>query len=388
MAATTISCTEQVLAAAQDNLRATTDLEIERLLLAVEWVELHPGEEPEPGAEWAMHELPVAGPGAPMVDESAVAEFALAIGMKHESGLRYVGDAVELRYRLPRIWARVVAGEVPVWKARRVADATKMLSMDAAAAVDRHLALIVKRCSFAEIARQVDRARAEHDPEEAERRRIAEAEKRCAEVHYRGIAPDGVVPITAYASLADALAFDQYLTATAATLDTTIPLDVRRSMALGMVGTAAPPQRELVLYAHARPGHVMVEVENTRTVVTPEQVREWCQDAGTRVTVRPVLDLAEEMSTDIHDPTPLMKEQVRARYRTCVFTDCDRPARSCDLDHREPYPTGRTTTSNLFPLCRGHHRLKTTGGWRYLPLDHDQIVWVSPAGRVYRRHSR
>ena len=55
---------------------------------------------------------------------------------------------------------------------------------------------------------------------------------------------------------------------------------------------------------------------------------------------------------------------------------------------REPFPIGATTTSNLFPLCRGHHRLKTTGGWRYIPLDHDQIVWISPAGRVHRRHIR
>src|ERR1044071_3205032 len=113
MAATTTTRTEQVLAAAQSNHRATTDLEIERLLLAVQWAALHPGEAPDPGAEWAMHELPLAGEGAPTIDESAAAEFALAVGMKHESGLRYLGDALELRHRLPRIWARVMAGEVP-----------------------------------------------------------------------------------------------------------------------------------------------------------------------------------------------------------------------------------------------------------------------------------
>ncbi len=130
----------------------------------------------------------------------------------------------------------------------------------------------------------------------------------------------------------------------------------------------------------------MVEVENTRTVVTPEQVKEWCQQAGTRVTVRPVLDLAEEMSTGAYSPTPLMKEQVRLRYPTCVFKDCDRPARGCDLDHHDPYPHGATTTSNLFPLCRGHHRLKTTGGWTYRLLDQNTIEWTSPMGLVHLRH--
>ncbi len=112
-----------------------------------------------------------------------------------------------------------MAGEVAVFKARKIAQDTRTLSLDAAAAVDRHLALIAKKCSWAEIERQIARAQAEHDPEEAERRRIAAAEKRCVEVHYRGISPDGAVPITGYASLADALAFDQFLTSTAATLD-------------------------------------------------------------------------------------------------------------------------------------------------------------------------
>ncbi|GAB6986378.1 DUF222 domain-containing protein [Nocardioides pyridinolyticus] len=219
---------EEVLVAARDNQRAIADLEIERLLLAVEWAAMFEGEEPDPD-DWATHPVEIAGDGAPWVDESAVAEFALALGMKHETGIRYVGDAIELRYRLPRIWRRVMAGEVAVFKARKIAQDTRTLSMDAAAAVDRHLALIARRRSWAEIERQITRARAEYDPEEAERRRIAAAEKRCIEVHYRGISPDGAVPITGYASLADALAFDQFLTATAATLDPALPLDVRRS---------------------------------------------------------------------------------------------------------------------------------------------------------------
>ena len=164
-----------------------------------------------------------------------------------------------------------------MFKARKIAQDTRTLSFDAAAAVDRHLAFIARKCSWAEIERQVERARAENDPAEAERRRIAAAEKRCVEVHYRGITPDGMVPITGYAALADALAFDQFLTATAATLDPAVPLDVRRSMALGMLAGGKRAPKELVLYAHARPDQAMVEVENTRTVITPDQVREWCQ---------------------------------------------------------------------------------------------------------------
>jgi hypothetical protein len=371
MPATTITPDAQVLAALRDNHHAATALDIERLVLAVQWAQLHPGEVPDPAIEWSMRPLELAGDGAPTVDESAVAEFALAVGMKHEPGARLLGDAVELCHRLPRLWKRVLAGKVAVWKARKIADHTKILTVDAAAYVDRALAFVAHNCSFAEIERQVDRARAEYDPDEAARQRIAAAEKRCAEVHYRGITPDGVVPITAYADLADALAFDTWLTTKAATLDPALPLDVRRSMALGMVGDSenASVQRELVIYTHTRPDQSTVEVENTRTVITPDQVREWCEAAGTKVTVRPVLDLAEERATDVHDPTPLLREQIILRYRTCVFPECERQSRSCDLDHRIPYPAGPTESWNLFPLCRTHHRLKTTGGWTYRPLD-------------------
>src|SRR5690349_7081208 len=126
MAVTTRTRADEVLVAARDNQRAVADLEVERLLLAVEWAAMFTGEEPDP-TDWATHPVEIAGEGAPWVDESAVAELALALGMKHESGIRYVGDAVELRHRLPRIWARVMAGEVPVVKARKIAQDTRSL---------------------------------------------------------------------------------------------------------------------------------------------------------------------------------------------------------------------------------------------------------------------
>ena len=170
-----------------------------------------------------------------------------------------------------------------------------------------------------------------------------------------------------------------------------LPLDVRRAMALGTLGAGgdgadgAGVQREIVIYAHTRPDQAMVDVENTRTVITPEHLRDWCQQAGTRVTVRPVIDLNAELSTDVHDPTETMKEQARLRHRTCVFPHCGRPARGCDLDHIVEWPHGRTTTINLGPLCRRHHRLKTHTDWTYTPLGRDghriTFEWTDPSGR-------
>src|SRR6188472_4117287 len=101
MAATTSTRDEQVLAAARDTAQVIADAQVEQLLQAVQWAELHPGEAPDPQIEWGMQPLELAGAGAPTIDESGVAEFALAVGMKHEPGARLVGDAIELCHRLP-----------------------------------------------------------------------------------------------------------------------------------------------------------------------------------------------------------------------------------------------------------------------------------------------
>ncbi|MGK2874489.1 MAG: HNH endonuclease signature motif containing protein, partial [Nocardioides sp.] len=55
---------------------------------------------------------------------------------------------------------------------------------------------------------------------------------------------------------------------------------------------------------------------------------------------------------------------------------------ACDLDHVVPYdpdgPPGQTSTTNLRPLCRTHHRVKTHTGWT--PTDTDTLTWTSPRG--------
>ena len=51
-------------------------------------------------------------------------DLALSLGMTSDGGMAYLGKALELRHRLPRIYARVVKLEIAVWKAFKVADLT------------------------------------------------------------------------------------------------------------------------------------------------------------------------------------------------------------------------------------------------------------------------
>ena len=84
------------------------------------------------------------------------------------------------------------------------------------------------------------------------------------------------------------------------------------------------------------------------------------------------------------------------RDRTCVFPGCGRDSRSCDLDHIVAYlpiseggPPGQTRASNLAPLCRTHHRVKTHSPWTYR-RHRGGYIWTSPTGHTYTvtTHSR
>src|SRR3954447_15073569 len=121
--------------------RAVADAAEARLLAhACAWADLHPAESIGDAVRFGDTPVPVAGPGAPLVAEFCVAEFAAAVGLPTETGKAYLGEAVELRHRLPRVWARVVAGDLAAWRARRIARQTIVLSPAAAGFVDVQVA--------------------------------------------------------------------------------------------------------------------------------------------------------------------------------------------------------------------------------------------------------
>ena len=103
-----------VLAAARRFRREANAAEAGLLSQAVEWAHLHEVHDPDEAATWWSGSktlgqdtgIPIAGDGCPLVSEFAVAEFATALGMTQESGRHYVGQALELAHRLPRLWAR------------------------------------------------------------------------------------------------------------------------------------------------------------------------------------------------------------------------------------------------------------------------------------------
>ncbi|WP_028473245.1 HNH endonuclease signature motif containing protein [Nocardioides alkalitolerans] len=109
--------------------------------------------------------------------------------------------------------------------------------------------------------------------------------------------------------------------------------------------------------------------------------------------------LLPALAVDAYEVPDRVADRVRLTRLTCVFPHCTRPARACDLDHVDEYvgldeggPPGQTSTTNLAPLCRRHHRVKTHPSlsgvgrerrWRYRCLPGGTFVWTSPHDQQY-----
>jgi hypothetical protein len=86
-------------------------------------------------------------------------------------------------------------------------------------------------------------------------------------------------------------------------------------------------------------------------------------------------------------PTALQKTALEWCSPTCAVAGCSSSVR-LEVDHRAEWAkTHRTVLGELDPLCRFHHRLKTTGDWALVdgsgPRD-----FVAPTDPRHPRHRR
>ena len=141
------------------------------LVLAAQWADLHPPESIHSAATFTVpgceHEEPIAGEGAPLVAEFCLAELGAVLGISTTAAKKLVGHALELRHRLPRLWAQVQAGRMPAWRARSVAEVTihttPALTREAPAFVDAQVAAVAGRVGPAQLDRLVAEAIKRYD---------------------------------------------------------------------------------------------------------------------------------------------------------------------------------------------------------------------------------
>lgn len=409
-----------------------------RLRLVAQWCVLHPATEDTGVAAWGGAMIAdlgagesVGGEGTPALAAFAAEPLAAALGVSPAAALGLCADVLDLRHRLPHLWHQVETLAVPAWKARRVAEMTRALSLEAARWMDDRLASSAGRWGWRRLEEMLAHAVATFHPDRVE-------------AHHRRGRHGWDVQLRHEADLDTGLVGTSHLTATGDTLDLSRfhelvcdvaaqlgalgdpdPLGARKAKALGVIAgqqatldlnasevapqthAAAGPRPARAtrthLYLHLSlaelallaPGAACSGSEARATgvgwverlgPVSLAQVREWVGHSQVRVTG--VVDLsATSSAVDPHDPPEWMRELVVLRDQHCVFPGCTRDARRCDLDHIVPYdpdgPPGQTNPANLAALCRRHHRAKTGRRWRYLRHADGAYEWTSPHGRRY-----
>jgi len=437
-----------VLALMAEQRRTARAAEAAELETVVAWADLHRLEAPVdrsevrsgPGPRGTEGALFLAGPGASGIAEFAVCQVAATLSVSERSARRYLGEALELRDRLPRLYAKAVAGVLPVWRARQVAEQTIGCSPEVAAFVDARLADFAHKISAARVSRCVQAALLHCDPAEARARAEAAGDARDVTVtdHL-----DGVSTLTAILHTPDAANLEDVVAAVAHWLELLgdpDPLPVRRARALGMLAdpqavldfrdrltdhladqrraaetgdateTPAPRAARPVpgigragtahsfdLHLHLSDGALgpvaRLQGAGRRQPESLAAVEQWLHDLAPGVVVKltPVVDTTEHIAVDTYEAPPRLVRQIEERDLVCGFPWCGRRGFHRDLDHIVEYvdpdeggPPGQTNTQNMSRLCRFHHRVKTHTEWTYWREPDGSLTWRSPTRQRFR----
>lgn len=108
-----------------------------------------------------------------------------------------------------------------------------------------------------------------------------------------------------------------------------------------------------------------------------------------QVTIQPVIDLNDKIHVDAYEIPTRIRERIKLAYPVERFPyGSTATTMRTDLDHIQPYtangPTAQTSTDNLAPLGRQHHRAKTHGRWQVRRCPDDALEWTTPNGLRFR----
>lgn len=196
----------------------------------------------------------LGGKGTPLVWEFAVAEAAAELGMTTWSARRLMADALDVRHRLPRLWAGLVDGSVLAGLARKVAQATRELTVDQAAGVDEQMVGYSDgRLPFSRFMSRLEGLVVAADPVAAAAREHKARQEEFAKVGQSNDHGQRTLYVrTGAAQMARIDATIAFYADVLATLGDTDPLDKRRSKAVLLL--ANPTQAVALLQALAARG--------------------------------------------------------------------------------------------------------------------------------------
>ena len=408
------------LAAAEDTLAARRAAEVDDLLLVCQWADLHaadPRRSPDGGRAWCGQDrlVEIGGDGTPLVQELCLPELAIARRTHTLSTRAVLADALDLRHRLPRTWAILLAGDCEPWVARRVASASRRLDRHQIRIVDAAVADAITGESPGRVLELAAAKVIEADPAAHAARLQAELRRRY--VGCGRIDDHGLRTVIARVEAGPAEFLDTVVDQIADTLDhhrdliPHLPADATRDeLRAEAFGWLAHPERVIDLLttpdqpAPARPArrrprvvahvHLHEAALHRWGVARVEELGPLLVEqlqglfTGADIDLKPVIDLADQTRVTAYEHPETVKERVHLRTIGDVFPHATRTTRAVDLDHPVEYlqngPDAQTGDHNAAPLSRTEHRAKTHLPYTVRQLGPDDYVWRTPH-HLYRR---
>jgi hypothetical protein len=338
--------------------RAETDL----LRAAYQWAVLHhpdrlnPRHSDRPGWEGSRQ---LGGPGTTPVTEFAAAEFGARIGRSSYAAARLIADAQDLHHRFPTLWTRVEAGEVRASYARHVTTKCRDLSEEEGAYVDSVVAESADgRILWTRFEQVVTGAIAAATPA-ATREREEKATRARFAKRLRGEG-HGMASFLIRADVATITQIDAAVTAKAEQLTAALPdtqADDRRVRALLLMtnpgaqdSTPLPdllPNVQLFLHTYTGIAEISAEGQPLGGIARLEGhgpvTESWITRVlgpGTHVTVRPVIDLAQQAPVDAYEIPARHRQAVHLMTPADTFPFATCTSRRMQVDHTVPYAEG------------------------------------------------
>jgi len=408
-----LSPAERLLQLAERSVVAARRAGRDRLAVAAEWARLHVREPlgspvRHPDQKWTE-----IGATRLRVYEYAAAELAVSLEIHPHAAQRLMGDAVDLQVRLPRTWAAVSRLELDDWVARRVVSKTRDLTDELARTVDEqiadHLVVLPPGRLFAVVEARVVEADTVAADAKAAKARTEHGVWPTRPVSLDdGVAPADTAGLFIRGDSADLQRFVGTVDQVAQLLAEHIADESVGQLRARAVGILADPQGaadflagrdpargRTTLYVHTTLDQLTAPDNATGGVARVEDLGAFTRTQLVRllghehISVRPVLDLADQVPADGYEVPARVAEMVHLIKPADVFPHAQSLARGLDHDHTVPYddpadggPPGQTRVDNLGKMSRRHHRVKTHApGWVLTQLPDHRYLWVTPHGR-------
>ena len=354
----------------------------------------------------------VGDDGTPLIDEALPLEVAAAMGFSAGTATCLLRDVVNLRNRHPYTWEAIQEGVLPLWRAQQVSQTCSGFGLDAGETVqvDEQLRHVLGRVGWKR-ARQVLKAAI---MKTAPIKVAAKLEEQRQARYCNKYSTDdpAVTFISACLDTGDAVFFDAAVDRIADILGEqgdTSAKDVRRARAVGVLGTPAyalqlmgtpvpVPSEKMVerqrptaqVYVHINADSLKSDTAVIRVEkLGPAMVSQLGQIVGhSRIKLTPVMHVGDsgEEPVDGYEIPRRHNEHVVLRDRYEVFPFSTRDARGLDMDHTHPYRvgvSGQTRPSNLGPLSRRAHRVKTHCGWKLNQPKPGWFEWTTRYGQTF-----